>query len=116
MAIGDDAAAAGFALVPDTGAGGEVRLGPQDMNQSRDYIAQVKNLILAIWPVSRGGTGASSAAQARVNLGIATGTADPSDAVGGAVDGNIYFKIVGLVKWLTKSSRLLPIKALLKSS
>lgn len=95
MAVGDDATLAGFALVPDTGTAGEVRFGAQEINRTRDYAAQVKNLILAIWPVSRGGTGASNTSQARVNLGISSGTLDASDAVGGAVDGNIYFKIVG---------------------
>ena len=95
MPIGDDAAAAGFALVPDTGEGGEVRFCAQEINRTRDYVAQVKALVLSIWPVNRGGTGASTAAAARVNLGIASGTADPDDSVGGAVDGNIYFKIVG---------------------
>lgn len=94
MAIGDDAAAAGFALVPDTGTAGEVRFGAQEINRTRDYVAQVKALILSIWPIARGGTGASTASGARVNLGISSGTADPSDAVGGAVDGNLYFKIV----------------------
>jgi hypothetical protein len=95
MAVGDDAAGAGFALVPDTGTGGEVRLGATEINRTRDYVAQVKALVLAIWPITRGGTGASTASGARVNLGISSGTADPDDTVGGAVDGNLYFKIVG---------------------
>lgn len=94
MAIGDDAAAAGYPLVPDTGSGGEVRLGAQEFNRTRDFIADLKALILAIWPVANGGTGASTASGARVNLGIASGTAAASDSVGGAVDGNIYLKIV----------------------
>lgn len=95
MAIGDDATAAGLALVPDTGEGGEVRYGARELNRTRDYIAQVKGLIAAIWPVTKGGTGANNANQARVNLGISSGTADASDSVGGAVDGFVYFKIVG---------------------
>lgn len=94
MAIGDDAAAAGFALVPDSGSGGEVRLGAQEINRTRDYVAQVKALILSTWPVSKGGTGATTAAGAQTNLGFSSGTAAASDAVGGAVDGNIYFQIV----------------------
>lgn len=94
MAIGDDAAAAGFALVPDSGSGGEVRLGAQEINRTRDYVAQVKALILSTWTVAKGGTGSSTAGGARANLGFSSGTAAASDSVGGAVDGNIYFKIV----------------------
>jgi hypothetical protein len=95
MAVGDQAQAAGYALVPDTGEGGEVRYGAREINRTRDYIATVKALILATWPVNKGGTGATTAAQAKINLGISSGTSDASDSVGGAVDGNIYFKIVG---------------------
>ena len=93
MPIGDDAAAAGYPLVPASGSGSEVSLGAQEINRTRDFIAQVKALIVSIWPVSKGGTGAGDAAGARVNLGISSGIDPASDAVGGAVDGNIYFKI-----------------------
>lgn len=95
MAIGDDATAAGYPLVPLTGDGAQVRLGSQEINRTRDFVAQVKNLILSTWPVSRGGTGATTASGARGNLGIKSGTAAASDSVGGNVDGNIYFKIIG---------------------
>lgn len=94
MAIGDDATAGGYPLVPDTGDGGESRLGAQEINRTRDFVALVKALVLAVWPVSRGGTGAVTAANARVNLGIRSGTAAASDSVGGNVDGNIYFRII----------------------
>jgi hypothetical protein len=41
MAVGDQAAAAGFAVVPDTGEEGRVRYGAREINRTRDYIAQV---------------------------------------------------------------------------
>jgi hypothetical protein len=94
MAIGDDALAAGFALVPSAGPGAEVKLGAQEINRTRDYVAQTRTLNPAIRPISGGGTGASTAAAARTNLNIRSGTAAASDAVGGATDGNIYFKII----------------------
>jgi hypothetical protein len=78
MAIGDDATAAGFALVPDNGEDGRVRWGAREINKTRDYTAQVKALI----PV-----GASAYRSAS---GITSGTAAPS----GGSDGDIYFKIV----------------------
>ena len=98
MAIGDDAAAAGYPLVPATGSGGEVRLGSQEINRTRDFVAQVKALILATWPIAKGGSGATTASGARVNFGINSGVVPPSDSVGGNQNGNIYFKIVSL-RW-----------------
>ena len=79
MAIGDDATAAGFPLVPDSGEEGRVRWGSREINRTRDFIAQVKVLI----PVGK--------AAYRSASGITSGTADP---VGGN-DGDIYFKIIG---------------------
>jgi hypothetical protein len=90
MAVGDDAVEAGFALVPDTGEEGKVKWGAREINRTRDYAAQVKELILATWPVLKGGTGATTKAGARTNLGITSGTTNPS----GGVDGDVYFKIV----------------------
>ena len=92
MAVGDDALAAGYPLVTSTGATGLVKDGYTEINRTRDFVAQVKNLIVAIRPVSAGGTGPSDASTAKQNLGIRFGTANPSDAVGGNVDGNIYIK------------------------
>jgi hypothetical protein len=97
MAVGDDALAAGYPIVPASGGpgtGGEVKEGYIEINRTRDFIAQVKALILIPWTVAKGGTGATTADGARTNLGISSGTAVASDAVGGAVDGNIYFKII----------------------
>lgn len=78
MSIGDDAVAAGFALVPDTGEEGRVRWGGREINRSRDYIAQTK----AIIPVGKPAY--------RTAAGITSGTADPT----GGADGDIYFKIL----------------------
>jgi hypothetical protein len=78
MAIGDDALAAGFPLVPDTGTQGRVRLGAQEINRTRDEVAQTKGLI----PVGK--------AAYRTAAGITSGTADPT----GGNDGDIYFKIL----------------------
>jgi hypothetical protein len=79
MAVGDQAAAAGFPLVPETGEEGRVRWGAREINRARDFIAVVKALI----PSSKAGY--------RTASGISSGTASPT----GGVDGDIYFKIVG---------------------
>lgn len=78
MAVGDDAAAAGFTLVPDTGEEGRVRWGGREINRTRDFIAQVRALI----PVGKPAY--------REAAGITSGTAEPS----GGNDGDIYFKIL----------------------
>ena len=78
MAVGDDAIASGYELVPDTGEEGRVRWGAREINRTRDYIAQVKALI----PVGKAGY--------RQAAGVTSGTADPT----GGNDGDIYFKII----------------------
>lgn len=78
MPIGDAAAAAGLALVPDTGEEGRVRWGAREINRTRDYIAGVKALV----PVGKAGF--------RTAAGITSGTADPT----GGADGDIYLKII----------------------
>lgn len=78
MAIGSNAIAAGFPLVPDTGEEGRVRWGARELNRTRDFIAQVKALIPVGKPAYR------SAA------GISSGTADPE----GGNDGDIYFQYI----------------------
>lgn len=79
MAVGDDALAAGFTVVPDTGEEGRVRWGGREINRTRDFVARV----LAAIPVGKAGFRSAS--------GISSGTADPT----GGNDGDIYFKIVG---------------------
>lgn len=78
MAVGDQAAAAGYPLVPETGEEGRVRWGAQEINRTRDFIALLKALI----PVGKSGY--------RTAAGITSGTADPT----GGTDGDIYFKII----------------------
>lgn len=78
MAVGDDAAQAGYPLVPNTGEEGRVRHGAREINRTRDFIAQVKKLI----PTSK--------AAYRTAAGISSGTAAPS----GGANGDIYFRVV----------------------
>ena len=80
MAVGDQAAAAGYLTVPDTGEEGRVRWGAREINRTRDYIAALKALI----PTGKSGY--------RDKAGITSGTADPAPASGS--DGDIYFKII----------------------
>lgn len=80
MAVGDDANAAGFPSVPETGEDGRVRWGAREITRTRDMVAQV----LARIPVGK--------AKWREASGITSGTAVPSNATGN--DGDIYFKII----------------------
>lgn len=81
MAEGDQAKAAGFAVVPETGEEGRVRWGAKEINRTRDYIAQVKALI----PLGRAGF--------RSAAGITSGVTDPAPTSG--AEGDVYFKIIG---------------------
>lgn len=80
MAIGDDALAAGFPLVPNTGENGRVRYGAREINRTRDLIAQT----LALIPNSK--------SEFRNGAGITSGTTTPNNANG--EDGDIYFKVL----------------------
>lgn len=80
MAVGDDAKKAKFPLVPDTGEEGKVKWGAREINRTRDYVAQLKQLI----PTGKGGF--------RTSAGITTSTSIPSNSTGN--DGDIHFKIV----------------------
>lgn len=90
MAIGDDALAAGFALV--NGGTGLVKDGDDEINKTRDYIAQVKNLIKSVWGIADGGTGATTAAGARTNLGISGAITTSPYAPTGGNPGDIHFQ------------------------
>lgn len=70
MAVGDDATLAGYPLVPNTGAGAEVKYGAREINRTRDFVAQVKALISP--------------------RKFTDGTANPNNANG--ANGDLYFK------------------------
>lgn len=78
MANGDAAAAAGMDVVPGTA---DRRLGYDEINKTRDYIAQRTS---NVQPVVKGGTGATDAVGARANLSAMDaallGTADLAQA------------------------------------
>lgn len=78
MAVGDQASAAGYPLVPDSGDAGRVRWGALEINRTRDIIASVFNMI----PIGKSGY--------RTAGGISSGTAAPT----GGADGDVYFKII----------------------
>ena len=80
MAIGDDAASAGYPLVPGTGSeDAKVRYGAREINRTRDLVAEER----ALRPAGKAGY--------RQAAGISSGTGNPT----GGQDGDIYFKIIG---------------------
>lgn len=80
MAVGDDANAAGYPLVPETGEEGRVRWGAREINRTRDIAALIKGII----PIGKAGY--------RTAAGMTSGTADPNNA--NESDGDLYFKIL----------------------
>lgn len=66
MATGDDAVAAGMAVMTGSELANTL---DTEMNLTRDYIAQRTRTVT---PIANGGTGATTAAAARTNLGIPT--------------------------------------------
>jgi hypothetical protein len=78
MAVGDEAAAAGYPLVPATGEEGKVKWGYREINRTRDFIAQVLGLI------------PSSKSAYRTQVGITSSTLAPVNTDG--ADGDIHFK------------------------
>ena len=73
MANGDAAAAAGYDVVSQLA---DKRLGYDEINKTRDYLANLKtggvaaSALVGNVPVNKGGTGAADAATARANLAI----------------------------------------------
>lgn len=75
MAIGDEATTAGFSIVPPNGEMGKVRRGYEEINRTRDYVAQVKKTL-----------------NERLTGTITSGTTVPSNTSGN--NGDIFLKIV----------------------
>lgn len=94
MAVGDDAQAGGYPLVPNTGEEGKVRYGAREINRTRDFIAQLKSTIPSVWPISRGGTGGNTKNSARTALGFTYSTSVPSNSTGDNND--THFRILPL--------------------
>lgn len=80
MAIGDDATAAGFPIVPGTGEEGKRKYGAREINRTRDFIAAVKSMI----PVGMGGYRSA----AKISYG--SGVPGPGDGV----EGEIWFQVI----------------------
>ena len=80
MAVGDDASAAGYPLVPGSGSEGMVKYGAREINRTRDIAAQIKNQI----PVGMAGY--------RSQVKMSYGTGMPGSADG--VEGEIYFRVI----------------------
>lgn len=81
MANGDAAIAAGMDVVAPTA---DRRLGYDEINKTRDYLARRTS---AVTPIANGGTGATTAAAARANLGL--GTAATADATWADLAGTV---------------------------
>ena len=78
MAVGDDAASVGYAIVPDTGENGKVKYGAREINRTRDYLA----VFVKAYP--------ATPTAFRTAAGITSGTASPT----GGQNGDIYFKFI----------------------
>lgn len=90
MPNGDDAVSAGMDVVASTD---DIRMAYDEINKSRDYIAQRTSNVT---PIAKGGTGATDAATARVNLDVPrAGTAGGRAVMDVAGDGDIGFRYDG---------------------
>lgn len=79
MANGDAAVAAGMEVVPGTA---DRRMGYDEINKTRDYIAARTSTVT---PIAKGGTGATTAPAARTALGVPS-TSDLTNGLGAKLD------------------------------
>lgn len=80
MALGDDAKAAGYPLVPGSGEEGRIKYGAREINRTRDFIAQV----LALVPKNRDDL------RGKAQMTIVYSDPGPQDGV----DGEIVFRVI----------------------
>jgi hypothetical protein len=80
MPVGDEASAAGYPLVPDTGEEGLVRYGAREINRTRDMVAAVRGSIPA------------GKTNIRTWAGITTSIKSPLPEEGN--NGDIHFKVL----------------------
>ena len=80
---GNAASAAGYSVMDGDE---DWRDGWRAINKTRDLLAAIKSALQTVWGISSGGTGASTAAQARTNLGI---TAANVPSRGSTVQGDL---------------------------
>lgn len=98
MATGDDALAAGMDVVAGTVAANTI---DTEITKTRDYIAQRTSTVT---PISKGGTGATSAGAARTALGISAAATQSNGVLGtGAGSNNLQADIEYL--WAAKPTR-----------
>lgn len=79
--------------LPDVPASDKVRQGNVRMTETRQVVNALQGTVdTRVQPVTLGGTGATTRAAAKTNLGFTYGTGNPPTS--GVVDGDVYFKIV----------------------
>ena len=91
MAIGDDASAAGMDLVSGSAP---ANTAADEINKTRDYIAQ-RTSVEEIQPIELGGTGATDAAGALLNLGAASAAALTAGLAGKANTSHTHSSLIG---------------------
>lgn len=80
MALGDDAKAAGYPLVPGSGEQGKIKYGAQEINRTRDMIAVVAKTV----PATR------DSIRSLGKISVVYGDPAPTDGV----DGEIVFRVL----------------------
>lgn len=80
MALGDDAKAAGYPLVPGSGEEGKIKYGAREINRTRDFIAQVLKLV----PTTR------DHFRAGAKINVVYGDPGPGDGV----EGEVVFRVL----------------------